>query len=625
MVSENTTTQKMHGKIFRIQLLECFLVFLIFVLAYALAGKYIYNHYLPFGRLDGIVVYFSMAATALIILGIQKFFGFLDKPVVETASKILGIAFVINAVMIAVLYFSRSISLSLYYFIVAGAFQVMLLVLLKRFSALLKKDVLRNRISLVIGNDPQKSHLLSSVKKNENGRVAFIPFHDDKLKDHVDQADNIYLSQSVPKKLKEKIINYCVLREKKIFIVPETYEIAIRSSMMTQAGDVPLFSVESFRLTESQNIIKRAMDIGIALVGIVLLSPLMLITAIFIKREDGGPIFYKQLRSGRNGSQFQVIKFRSMVMDAERFTGAVFAAENDPRITRAGRFIRATRIDEIPQFFNVLKGEMSVVGPRPERPMFVEEFSRELPEYTSRLAVKPGITGLAQVMGNYTTTPENKVKFDLVYIRNYSLLLDIKILFRTIKVVFKKEQAEGFAKKDNTFDLQNFISNGAVRLDQNRIHTNRYRVAKAFLIFLCCLLVVTGSTFMRYTALASTVMEATAHPTDTEERSYVEDKPGRQTESAFLRTTPILQAQEEIVITNEEIDNAIHSMTLDEKAQIVLKLISKLDSKELMKLEQMADGGLTENEKTIAKEMVYKRFDDAEVEFIKEMYREYLK
>ncbi|MGI6727983.1 MAG: sugar transferase [Anaerovoracaceae bacterium] len=199
----------------------------------------------------------------------------------------------------------------------------------------------------------------------------------------------------------------------------------------------------------AQNIIKRLSDIVMSLLGIVITSPIILITIIAIKYEDRGPIFFKQERCGLKGKLFNVIKFRSMVVDAEKYTGAVFATENDPRITKVGRIIRAARIDEIPQFFNVLIGNMSFVGPRPERPIFVKEFSKDFPEYQHRLAVKPGITGLAQVMGNYTTTIENKIKFDLMYIINYSMVLDIKIVMQTIKVVFKKEQAAGFSEEDS--------------------------------------------------------------------------------------------------------------------------------------------------------------------------------
>ena len=185
------------------------------------------------------------------------------------------------------------------------------------------------------------------------------------------------------------------------------------------------------------------MDIVLAITGIVLTIPLFFFAAIAIKHENNGPIFFRQVRTGLNGRLFKIIKFRSMVVDAERDTGAVLAKENDLRITKVGSFIRAFRIDELPQFFNVLMGSMSLVGPRPERPVFAEEFQVLYPDYHYRFAVKPGITGLAQVKGNYSTTVENKLKFDLMYLINYSILLDFKIILETIKVVLNWEQAMG--------------------------------------------------------------------------------------------------------------------------------------------------------------------------------------
>ncbi len=430
---------------FVIQLFECAMVAMFFNLSFAFAGKLIYNNIFPFGWIDGMLLYLMMSAIAIIVLGANKYFSFLTRPFAEMAAKIIGMVFLMNFIFIALLYFSRSIRLSPYYFVVADTFQIFILVLIKRITGLFKTAILQNRVSLIIGKDQKKNELIRELRKQGIKKLAFVSFDHEKLKDYVDKADNIYLTSSLSKRVKDRIINYCILKDKRVFVIPETYEIAMRKSEMTQIGDIPLFAIESFRLTEAQNIIKRFMDIMLSMIGILLTLPIMLFAVIRIKLEDRGPVFYRQIRSGLNGKEFGVIKFRSMVVDAEKHTGAVFASENDPRITKVGNLMRATRIDEIPQFFNVLMGSMSIIGPRPERPQFVEAFSRELPEYSSRLAVKPGITGLAQVMGNYTTSAENKAKFDLVYIRDYSLLLDIKILFKTVQVVFSKSQATGFS------------------------------------------------------------------------------------------------------------------------------------------------------------------------------------
>lgn len=185
---------------------------------------------------------------------------------------------------------------------------------------------------------------------------------------------------------------------------------------------------------------QRILDIILSLIGLIIGIPLMLIFGIFIKIEDKGPMTYKQERVGKNGRVFYIYKLRSMRTDAEKF-GAKWADKDDPRITKVGKFIRKTRIDELPQLFNILKGDMSIIGPRPERPSFTAQFNEEIPGFINRLAIKPGLTGWAQVNGGYEITPKQKFKEDMYYIRNRSVSLDIKILFKTVKVVLTGDGA----------------------------------------------------------------------------------------------------------------------------------------------------------------------------------------
>jgi exopolysaccharide biosynthesis polyprenyl glycosylphosphotransferase len=182
------------------------------------------------------------------------------------------------------------------------------------------------------------------------------------------------------------------------------------------------------------NTTKRIFDILLASIGVVLTLPIIMITAVLIKLESKGPVFFLQERVGLNGELFKIYKLRSMSCDAEK-NGQKWAEENDPRVTKVGKFIRKTRIDELPQFINVLKGNMSLIGPRPEIPMLTEEFEKGIPGFKKRLAVKPGLTGWAQVNGGYDISPREKLWFDLYYINNYSILLDIKIIFKTIQVI----------------------------------------------------------------------------------------------------------------------------------------------------------------------------------------------
>ncbi len=188
------------------------------------------------------------------------------------------------------------------------------------------------------------------------------------------------------------------------------------------------------------NFYQRTLDIILSLIGLIIGLPLILIFGLLIKLEDKGPMTYKQERVGKDGKVFYIYKLRSMRTDAEKF-GAQWATKNDPRITKVGNFIRKTRIDELPQLFNILRGDMSIIGPRPERPSFTIEFNKDIPGFINRLAVRPGLTGWAQVNGGYEMTPEEKLKADIYYIKHRSFFMDMNILLKTVKVVFTGEGA----------------------------------------------------------------------------------------------------------------------------------------------------------------------------------------
>jgi exopolysaccharide biosynthesis polyprenyl glycosylphosphotransferase len=187
-------------------------------------------------------------------------------------------------------------------------------------------------------------------------------------------------------------------------------------------------------------IIKSVFDVIIAFIGLIVASPIILLFCLLIKLESRGPIFFLQERVGLNGKLFYIIKLRSMNIDAEK-NGAQWAMKNDPRVTRVGSFIRKTRIDELPQLINILKGEMSLIGPRPERLVFTEKFNKDISGFYKRLAIKPGITGWAQVNGGYNSTPREKLSFDLYYIQNMGILIDLLIVIRTLKVIITGEGA----------------------------------------------------------------------------------------------------------------------------------------------------------------------------------------
>ena len=227
------------------------------------------------------------------------------------------------------------------------------------------------------------------------------------------------------------------------YIVPKISDIVIRSATELNLFDSPLYLSRNDGLSLAQDFIKRFTDIILSAVALIISSPFFLIIAIAIKLEDRGPVFYKQKRLTRGGRIFDIYKFRTMVPDAEKRCGARLATENDPRITRVGRFLRSCRMDELPQLINIMKGDMSIVGPRPERPEIAAEIEEKIPEFRLRLKVKAGLTGYAQYYGKYNTTPYDKLKLDLTYILNYSFLLDLKLMLLTPKILFLKESSEG--------------------------------------------------------------------------------------------------------------------------------------------------------------------------------------
>lgn len=268
----------------------------------------------------------------------------------------------------------------------------------------------------------------------------------DDLTSFMDNSESI-LIYDVHSELRNKILKYCYEKSIRVYMTPKISDVLIRSSDNIHLFDTPLLLLRNNGLNFEERIIKRIMDIIVSLLVIIVTSPIMLVVAIAIKAYDGGPVFFKQKRCTKDGKVFEIHKFRSMIVDAEKDGISVPASDKDPRITPIGNFIRATRLDELPQAFDILNGNMSLVGPRPERIEHVEKYTKEIPEFAYRLKVKGGLTGYAQIYGKYNTTAYDKLKLDLMYVQNYSILLDIKLILMTIKIMFMKESTEGFDEK----------------------------------------------------------------------------------------------------------------------------------------------------------------------------------
>lgn len=239
------------------------------------------------------------------------------------------------------------------------------------------------------------------------------------------------------------ILKHCISHKIKLFMIPRIADVMMRGSEQIHMLHLPILKTQRYKPSIEYQIIKRTMDIVVSGIATIVLSPLFLITAIAVK-SDGGPAFYKQKRLTKDGKVFEILKFRSMRVDAEKYSGAVLSAgENDPRITKVGRIIRACRLDELPQLLNILKGDMSLVGPRPERPELQKEIEKEVPEFGLRLQAKAGLTGYAQVYGKYNTTFYDKLLMDLMYISKPSILEDLTIMLATVKILTSKESTEG--------------------------------------------------------------------------------------------------------------------------------------------------------------------------------------
>ena len=286
---------------------------------------------------------------------------------------------------------------------------------------------------------PEKYVIAKAVNINEGVDAVYTQMHD---------YDAVIICD-VKSPLRNQLLKYCYGHSIRTYLTPKISDVIMRGSINVDLFDTPIWLCPSAGLSPEQAFTKRLMDLCVAVPMAIISSPIMLIAAIIIKCQDGGPVLFKQKRCTLNEKTFYVLKFRSMIVDAEKDGKARPCVDNDPRITPFGKFIRITRIDELPQLFNIIKGDMSLVGPRPERIEHVKTYNEKIPEFKFRSKVKAGLTGYAQIAGKYNTTPYDKLKMDLMYIEQYSLLTDLKLLLLTVKIIFMKESTKGFSKSES--------------------------------------------------------------------------------------------------------------------------------------------------------------------------------
>ena len=302
------------------------------------------------------------------------------------------------------------------------------------------------RKMLLVCGDRPAFHLMEKINSREDkyylAKAIHIRAGMDAIIREAQEFDALIIGD-IPAKDRNALLKKCFERDIRTYTVPKLSDILIRTSEELDIFDSPLLLSRNEDISGMQRFWKRALDVVCSGAGLVVLSPFFLLVALSIYLTDRGPVFYKQTRLTEGGKEFQICKFRTMIQNAEEKSGARQASENDDRILPIGHFLRRTRLDELPQLLNIWKGEMSLVGPRPERPELAAEIEREIPEFCYRLKMKAGLTGYAQIYGKYNTVPYDKLKLDLTYIRNYSFWLDLKLLLMTPKIMMLKESTEG--------------------------------------------------------------------------------------------------------------------------------------------------------------------------------------
>lgn len=294
-----------------------------------------------------------------------------------------------------------------------------------------------------------KYHVVDRISCHENEAV---------IRGRIREYDAVLLND-LPAHDENRCLKICFEAHRRVYFVPKISDILVKNAEELNLIDAPLFFNRNNGIGPVQRFVKRFFDIFLSLFTLIVFSPIFIFVATAIHLEDGGPVFFKQERVTIGEKRFMILKFRSMIVDAEKDGRPHPAGEKDDRITKVGRIIRACRIDELPQLINILKGDMSIVGPRPERWEHVEKYSEDIAEFNFRHSVKGGLTGYAQVYGKYNTTALDKLKLDLLYITNFSILLDLQIIFETVKILVQKESTEGFTEDKQT-EMHDSVKNG---------------------------------------------------------------------------------------------------------------------------------------------------------------------
>ena len=428
------------------------------ILVVALAGNFIYIWYeyysdaivLPFYRRGNWVVIFIYMILTLLFF---KAYGGLKMGYLKRSDMLYSQAISIVAVNI-ITYLQISVIgrhlMSIYPIFIMTAVDLIIIALWIMVNNKLYLHFYPPRKLIIIYGSRNAETLTNKMSMREDKYMICesINIHEniEKIKKEILKFEGVIICD-ISGQIRNDIIKYCFDNSIRAYISPKISDIIIRGGEEITLFDTPLLLCRNGGLSLEQRIIKRIFDIVVSIVGVVALSPVMLLIALAIKIDDGGKILYKQKRLTIDAREFYVYKFRSMIADAEKDGVPRLATDKDSRVTRVGKFLRKCRLDELPQLINILKGDMSIVGPRPERPELTEKYEREMPEFKFRLKVKAGLTGYAQVTGVYDTTPYDKLKMDLMYIEKYSFVMDLRIVLMTIKTMIFPGEMNSKLKK----------------------------------------------------------------------------------------------------------------------------------------------------------------------------------
>ena len=374
------------------------------------------------------------------------------KPLSDILYAFIPASIIIILFSVSLSYFMQTYKFPRSVFLITLPLLIIFMIVWRFLIILIQKHFETPKDIIIIGEDKLIDKLVNNINTHTNDGYNITnimsknEFHDYDKKEFENKLDDlkpdiIFITSDISIKDKKELFYLSLEKDWEISIIPEFYEIMISGGTLKQIGEFPVYNIKSLK-ERNGSFFKRTLDITVSLFGLLITLPITIIIGLLIKLTSRGPIFYKQTRVSQNNEKFNVLKFRTMVQNAEKKTGPVLSNNNDSRVTKIGKFLRKTRLDEIPQLINVLKGEMSLIGPRPERPHFVNKFEKEIKDYEFRHHVKTGITGLAQINGFYSTDPEEKLRMDLIYANNNNIIFDLKIILNTLKVILIGHKAE---------------------------------------------------------------------------------------------------------------------------------------------------------------------------------------